>query len=145
MARPIPDLCQASELSVKQGFAIARQFYEAAFGGAWEKIEDMLSDDFVIREAESLPFHAVYHGKSGLRDLYAYMTGYWTNFRAELKAVTVGDNYIVGLLEASGTAKSTGRSFSMPIAEIIRLREGKIVEIYPIWWDTMHVSNLVAK
>lgn len=134
------DRCGINEINT--GYAIAERFYSAAYTGAWDNIDDLFTDDFVISEAEGLPFHTVLRGKSALRDLYAFMTGFWSDFRAELKAVTVGQDHIIGLLQASGRARGTDKSFSMPVVEVIRLDGAKIAEVLPVWWDTKLISHM---
>jgi uncharacterized protein len=122
--------------------AIVQAIYAAAGVGDWDGVEAHLSDDFMISEAEGLPYAGVWHGKRALRDLYGHVMGFWENPSVEIKEITVGTEHVIGLLQLSGTSKRTGKSFSMPVLEIFRLAGGKVVEIKPVYWDTKHIAEI---
>jgi hypothetical protein len=49
--------------------------YECTGVGDFDRAETMLTDDFFITEADSLPFAGVYRGKTALRELYTKVMG----------------------------------------------------------------------
>jgi hypothetical protein len=62
----------------------------------------------------------------------------------EVKAITSGDGYIVGILQFRGISKSTGKQISMPIAEISEFDNGLISSIRPVYRDTKTLSEAIA-
>lgn len=128
--------------------ATLRRVVEAlyAHGGAgdWAAVEELLTEDFTISEADSLPYAGQWHGKQALRDLYTHVTGYWDEVSIEVKAITVGDGHGVGLLQFGGRARSSGERFSMPMAEVFRFEGDRVAEIKPIYWDTGLIARITA-
>jgi ketosteroid isomerase-like protein len=124
--------------------AVMRRFYDAVFSGDWAGVEKQVSKNLLVREADGMPYRGEYHGIEGLKTVFAKVVSYWDNLNIEVKAITSGGGYVVGVLQFSGTSKSTGKKISMPIAEITRFDSGLISSIEPVYWDTKAICDAVA-
>lgn len=131
----------STELSNK---ATVQKFYQAIFSGDWAGVEKCLSSNFVVYEADGLPYGGKYHGIVELKELFGRVAGYWNDLKIESKGLTSGDGYVVGILEFSGTSKSTGKQVSMPIAEIVEFENGLISSIKPVYWDTKALCEAIG-
>lgn len=121
-----------------------QRFYDAIFANDWEGVEKVVSKNLTVYEAEGLPYGGEYRGIAGLQGLFAQVVGYWNDLSIEIKAVTSGGGYVVGVLQFSGASKATGKKVSMPIAEIAEFENGLIASIKPIYWDTKTISEAIG-
>jgi ketosteroid isomerase-like protein len=124
--------------------AVMRQFYDAIFANDWAGVERHVVPDLVVYEADGMPYRGEYHGIEALKGLFAAVVGYWDDLKIDVKAITSGGGYVVGLLQFSGKSKSTGTEISMPIAEITEFRDGRISSIKPAYWDTKTISAAIG-
>lgn len=118
-------------------------FYDAILNGHWDRVDQCVSQNLTVREADGLPFGGSYRGLSGLKSLFETLTGYWEDLRIEKKAITVGDGCCVGIVRLDGRAKATGRHISMPIVEILEFEGDRISSITPFYWDTKLLAEAI--
>lgn len=128
----------------KSNAEVMKRFYEAVFSGNWDGVAKTVSKDLIVYEADGLPYHGEYRGMAGLQEVFGKVVGYWDDLNIDIKGVTCGDGYVVGVLQFSGTSKSTGKKISMPIAEISEFKNDVIATIKPVYWDTKAIAVAVA-
>ena len=124
---------------------VMQKFYDAIFSGDWAGVAKVVSKNLTVYEADGLPYRGEYHGVEALKALFAKVQGYWEDLNIEVKAITCGGGYVVGVLQFSGTAKASGKKVSFPIAEISEFEDGLISSIKPVYWDTKLISELVGE
>lgn len=106
-----------------------------------EEIGEFIADECVVREAESLPFGGEWKGPQGFADLMRAVTTTFPNFQFELDSMcTDGVEKVAFAGRISGDTPN-GR-FSIPIVEYWVCRDGKAVDILPVWHDTHLVMQL---
>lgn len=120
----------------QETLALVEKLYAQSGADDWEAIDEYMSDDLVIVEAESLPYGGLYPGRTALRDLFAKVMSYWIDPSIDIHAITAGQDRGVGLLTLNVTSPRTGRRLALDIAETFRFRDGKLVEIKPYYFDT---------
>lgn len=124
----------------EQNLALARQLYDATGRGDWEAAAALLADDFVVIEADTLPYAGTYRGKNALRDLFVKVMGMLPAVGLEIHAMTAGDDHVVGLLSIK-----LDDGEGIRVAEVFRMRDGKVAEIVPYYFDTEQVCRIVAQ
>lgn len=122
---------------------VMKRFYDAIFSNDWAGVEKVVSKNLIVYEADGLPYRGEYCGIDELKALFGRVVGYWDDLNIEVKAITSGDGYVVGVLQFSGVSKATGRKISMPIAEISEFENGLISSIKPVYWDTKTISETI--
>lgn len=122
---------------------VMKRFYDAIFSNDWAGVEKVVSKNLIVYEADGLPYRGEYRGIDELKALFGRVVGYWDDLNIEVKAITSGDGYVVGVLQFSGVSKATGRKISMPIAEISEFENGLISSIKPVYWDTKTISETI--
>lgn len=124
----------------EQNLALARQLYDATGRGDWEAAAALLADDFVVIEADTLPYAGTYRGKNALRDLSVKVMSMLPAVGLEIHAMTAGDDHVVGLLSIK-----LDDGEGIRVAEVFRMRDGKVAEIVPYYFDTEQVCRIVAQ
>lgn len=92
-----------------------------------------ISDDFICREAASLPYAGEYRGKQGFRDLGADLATTWNDFGFKIHMI-FGDGEHVSVIETIW-GKVAGKPWQMPVIEVWKLRDGKVLEVTPYYHD----------
>ena len=95
-----------------------------------------IDPQFTCYEAASLPYGGEYHGPEGLLRLYKAVFSIWETFEVEVKELLDAGQTVVALIHLRVKLKGSGRTVEMPVAEFWRLRDGKVVELRPFYWDT---------
>jgi len=113
--------------------AIIDALYAATGAGDFDTAETLLTDDFIVTEAEGLPYAGVYTGKRALRDLYTKVMSMMDVAGLEITAhCTTDGDYACTLLQFSFADPKLAPA---PLAEMYKFRDGKVCEIKPFYFD----------
>jgi ketosteroid isomerase-like protein len=95
--------------------------------------------DVVVHEAASLPYAGDWRGLDGVAALITRMGEIWSDMGVEdLHALRDGD--VVHLwCRLRLTSRATGRQIVQPFAEMLRFRDGRLLEGYPFYFDTAEI------
>ncbi|MFL6605837.1 MAG: nuclear transport factor 2 family protein [Steroidobacteraceae bacterium] len=114
--------------------------YAATGQGDWSTAESMLTEDFFVTEAGTTPFAGVYRGRKALHDLFKEVMATGVT-GLDIQQSTAGGDTVVVLLELVLGGPPEVR---VPLAEVFRLRDGKVCEIKPYYFDTRPLCAAVA-
>lgn len=106
--------------------------YAATGVGDFDRAAGMLTDDFVVTEAEGLPMAGVYRGKYALRDLYVKVMGMVDVAGLDRVQTTAGGDYAVTILSMRFADPALAPA---ELCELFRFRDGKCCEIKPYYYD----------
>jgi ketosteroid isomerase-like protein len=117
--------------------AFCEQFVAVMQKGDFSALAGLLHADFVVREAQGLPYAGEYRGIEGWRALSKAVIGTWANFNLQLLEVLgeTADTLVVRFA-LSGRSRRTGTPFETTVMELWRFRDGRLSEIVPYYWDT---------
>lgn len=121
---------------------VISRFLDAALGGDDATVAALMHPDFFITEADSLPYGGTYHGLAGLKQMLERLRSCVANHTVVLREIIGGDDsdQFGILVDMSGTIG--GQPFTQSIFERWILRDGKVAEIWPYYWDTAAISSL---
>lgn len=119
------------------------RFYEAEAryssvpsDGNWNALGAFLDPDFILFQAESLPYGGIWRGPDGFRAWMKAMGDFRSHFSVAAVRIFEGPDVVVIQAMVTGTARKTGRDIEMPVAQIVTLRDGRLLEVRPFYWDT---------
>lgn len=128
----------------KHNVSIVKKLYETALRtDNW--LPELLNDihpDIIAHEADGLPYGGTYRGISGFERLLKLMYATWDDMYFQPIEFLSGGDYVICYVYLSGVGKKTGLSFSIPLAELYRFQDGKIIEFRPIYYDTKKCSEV---
>lgn len=119
-----------------KNLAIAKAAYEASARGDWDSFMKEVTDETEFHEPPSLPYGGTYRGVADIIRGAKWMVGAWDDFKFQILEYTAGGDLVIVHLLISGMGRKTGKSFSMPIMEMWRFKEGKVIELRPFYFDT---------
>ena len=96
----------------------------------------MFDENVELIEADTLPYGGVFRGRENVRKAVLTVMELWDNIALDIHVLTAGDDYVIAYGQFSATARATGRKVTFPLAEVWRLRGGKVVFLNPVYGDT---------
>lgn len=116
--------------------------YRRAFEGDWDGFCADFDENIQLFEADSLPYGGVYRGVEGAKRLFRSAMGAWDDFGFSVEQIAAAGDLVFIYVHMTGRGKKTGKSFSYPLTELWRFRDGKVVEFRPFYWDTHRMREV---
>jgi ketosteroid isomerase-like protein len=115
---------------------VVQTLYDATAIGDSDQVRSLLTDDFQLKGAPSLPYGGIYNGKDCLAEVFANVMTFWDAPTLQVDGITVGDGNAFGIVRLGVTSRRTGQRFDLEIAERFRFRGEKIDQIMPYYFDS---------
>lgn len=103
--------------------------------------KDFNFDVFELHESPGLPYGGVWHGQAAFNRFMALIYDTWKPLEVEILDFLAGGEWVCAYQMLLGTGK-TGLQFSTTVAEMWRVRDGKIIELRPHYWDTHRMRSI---
>jgi ketosteroid isomerase-like protein len=123
--------------------SLVKTYYECLFKNQdFATMKKILSTDFVYYQAEGLPYGGIYKGFEDLMKMFSKASTYFDlQIETEPEYFTNASNNKVDIyFVIKCKSKKSGEQITMPISEHFELKEGKIKEIRPFYYDTKAFS-----
>ena len=118
--------------------------YAAAGARDWDKVESLLHPDFVLHEAEVLPFGGEWRGKDALERCAAAMYGTWAEAKVDIHDITGGDSWAVTVLTLTMTPKGAKdperETFQQIVCEAGSFEDGLLKDLRIHYFDAAEVA-----
>ncbi len=115
---------------------IVEAIYDAAKRGDLPTIMSYIDPEIEAIEADSLPYGGTFHGLEGFQKLFSLVFASWRSFEFEVDSVLDGGAYVVALMRVKIGLKGSDTVVDTRVAEFWKLRDGKVIELRPFYWDT---------
>lgn len=124
--------------------AIVERFVDAFGDGRLDDALSLLHDDFVVHAAGGVPYSGDYQGAEGFRDLIAKIFAVLDLTPSPEMQYLAEGNKVVLYYRLTFTARASGKSIKMGVAEVLSVRDGLIVELDVFYKDPSAVVALLA-
>jgi len=114
---------------------------DALAAGDGEALWRIFDPDVTFHEASCLPYGGAHRGLEATKAAYAQLCDCYSAMHAVMEAVLASRDIVILYQTITFTAKATGRPGTLPVCELFRFREGKVVE----WRANYFDACLVAK
>lgn len=94
--------------------------------------------DITVREAPGLPYGKVYMGRQGLVELMEDVGSHWEFLEPlQMRFFAAGetDELVVSRVTSRARVRSTGEEVPFLVTEWITVRDGKVADVEPFYWD----------
>ncbi|WP_043786581.1 nuclear transport factor 2 family protein [Amycolatopsis rifamycinica] len=125
-------------VSVLEGMYAAEAEYFTT--GDFAPLQSFFAPDFVLHQAEGLPYGGVWRGHDGLERFFAAMSRTWAAFDFVDQTFLATTSPLVVLTNVRARARATGRALGFPILQTITVAAGRITEVRPFYWDTAAIA-----
>ncbi|MEV7192504.1 nuclear transport factor 2 family protein [Streptomyces sp. NPDC093510] len=131
-------------IAVLTGMYAAEAEYLAA-GGPGEASFDVLAPFFApdveLHQADALPYGGTWRGHIGMAQFFLAMGQVWESFDMVAQEFLATGETAVVLTQVRARARTTGRELSFPILQTLTVKDGRITEVRPFYWDTQAVAD----
>ena len=123
---------------------ILKSFLKASERRIEEEMRKFLHPEIRVIEADSLPYGGIHEGPDAFMELIPTVFGTWRDCNVKVnKWISEGDCVILlGVMTGSG--RTTGTPFEVPIAEVWTFLDGKIIEVVPYYFDTKMLADVAG-
>lgn len=142
------------EPAVPDATTVLTGMYEAesrylAAGGPGSAPFDLLAPyfapDVVLHQAQSLPYGGTWHGHDGMARFFLAMSEAWETFEiGEQEFLATGETAVVHS-RIRARARATGRELAFPVLQTVTVRDGRITEVRPFYWDTAAIADAMTR
>jgi len=127
-------------MDLKELETLVDNLYASSAAGDWDKVSTMVTDDLLITEAPGLPMAGEFRGPFALRDLFNEVFAMLKVESLDVLGTTYGDGWAIKILRMN-----FGRGLaSAELCEALRIRDGKVCEIKPFYFDPAPVIAAAA-
>ncbi len=116
-------------------FAAEMQFMKSAhedFAG----IAGIFHQEIVVHEPASLPYAGDWRGHTSLGALFKSMHDVWSLMNVEDMRATIDGDTLFMCCILVATARRSGKEVRQPFAEVLRIKDGLVIEGTPYYYDT---------
>ncbi|MEU4967262.1 nuclear transport factor 2 family protein [Streptomyces smyrnaeus] len=129
--------------AVLTGMYAAEVEYLAAGGpgtASFAPLAPFFAPDVVLHQAAGLPYGGTWHGHAGMERFFLEMSRVWESFDITDQEFLATGATMVVLSRIHARARATGREVVFPILQTINVRDGRIAEVRPFYWDTAAIA-----
>jgi len=136
----------ADAFTVMRGFYAAEAAYVAAGGygkANYDQVAMYLDPEVVLHQAPGMPFTGtgIWRGHDGMERFLARFSEVWESMEF-LEQEHLGDrDTVVVRNRVRFRSRSTGREVDATIVQWIRMRDGRMLECRPLYWDPAGIAE----
>ena len=125
-------------------FDVEMRFLQSGSGNI-EMLTGAFHRDVVVHEPQSLPYAGDWNGLEGIAALFQKMQESWSNVAVENLQAAQNDDVVLMSCTLSLTSRANGVTIKQPFAEVLRFRDGRLLEGTPFYYDTSEILAVMAK
>jgi ketosteroid isomerase-like protein len=121
--------------------------YLAAGGpgeASFELLAPFFAPDVELHQADALPYGGTWRGHDGMAQFFQVMGEVWESFDMVKQEFLANGETAVVLTQVRARARATGRELTFPILQAITVKDGRITEVRPFYWDTRAIADACA-
>jgi ketosteroid isomerase-like protein len=129
----------------EDNIALVKRFYEyLADGDRDGAYANVMDEDCVLHEADALPYGGVYRGRALMKEVLRDVVARFDEFEVEIRNYLAGGDEVVVHLHLAGVGRESRKPFSIPVMELWRVHDGKVVELRPFLYDSAAMAEALA-
>lgn len=115
----------------QENVEMMRKTYEAMANGEEPPMIHALDPEIELKEPESLPYGGLHKGVQAMGEMQKTFMDCWDLVVPTTEQLLDAGDYVVAMGRLRVRGRHSGKEVETPFAEIIKFRDGKIVEINP--------------
>jgi len=132
-----PRLAETNRKTVMDALETLR----AGDADGWWSIFD---PDVVFHEAACLPYGGAHRGLEATKQAYRHLSGLYSHMHSVFEAILAAEDIVIIYQNISFTVRANGNTGTLPVSEVLRFRDGKVVEWRACYFDSSMVATALA-
>lgn len=116
--------------------------YEGITKGDTDTWWALFDPEVAFYEAEGLPYGQSCKGLAAAQQGMGDMFATWKQISIDIEEFAAAGDMVIIYMQMTAVSRKTGKTYSGPVAELFRFRNGRIVEWRPVYWDTHKVREV---
>jgi len=122
---------------------LVERFLEVALGQRFDRLPEVLDEEFVIVEPTSLPYGGEYRGPEGYARFFTELTAVFEITAFDVRELVADGDRVVMKAEVGFRSRKTGRGLTMPVLELLEVAGGKLARSEVYFQDTAALLELL--
>ena len=114
---------------------------DAVVAGDVDSFWAMFDEDVVFYEADCLPYGGAHRGLGAVKQAFGELSSYFSANHVVFEQVLAAGEIVIAYQTIAFRVRANGRTGAIPVAELFRFREGKVIEWRALYFN----SHLVAE
>lgn len=132
-----PDVAEKNRIAVLDAL-------DAVVAGDVESFWSMFDPDVVFHEADCLPdYGGVHKGLEATRRVFGRLSDVFSRNQVVFEQVLAAGDIVIAYQTISFEVKANGNTGTLPVAELFRFRNGKVIEWRALYFDSNMVANAI--
>lgn len=131
--------------TVERNRTILLEALDKLVAGDTESFWSIYDPDVVFHEAPCLPYGGAHKGLQATKEAVNRMSAVYAKLRTEFEAVLTGGDIAIVYQTVTYQIKGSGETGSMPVSELYRFRNGKVIEWRAMYFDVSAVARAMAR
>jgi uncharacterized protein len=124
---------------------LLQEFEDRMVAGDTDYVLTLLDDDIVVHECDHVPYPGDHRGKDGFMKLAEAFHATWEiTSELGLEIFPAGDEHVLTRVRFDAIGKATGKSMTVRIAELYRIKDGKLADIDVFYKDAVEVTAVTG-
>lgn len=115
---------------------LVKKFYEHLAANNRQGAYSLLSDDFVLKQAVSLPYGGEYIGINGLNDFFKNFSAFWKDFKTLQTDYYFSDDKVFAISKIRGVILKTEKIIETEMIQVYAIHNQKLTAAQPFYFDT---------
>ena len=134
----------APSLATLSSFYEAEAAYLTADSPDFAGIAATLDPECVIYQPASLPYGGEWRGHAGFEAWMKAFAQQWSALEVKDSELFPHGDVVVSRSHVYAKARATGRDVDWPLLQFFRMRNARILELRPFYWDTAQIVAALA-
>jgi len=131
-----PEKKQEAAVGTLNRFYKEEAAYLAAGGGDFSAIAATLDPECVIFQPASLPYGGEWRGHAGFETWMKAFVQQWSSMEVQNTELFPHGDVIISKSHVYARSRVSGQIIDWPLLQFFKLRDFKILELWPFYWDT---------
>ena len=107
----------------------------AEAGASFAAMAATLDPDVVLHQSPDLPWGGEFRGHAGYEDWARQMSRAFDRLEVADTRVFADDDTVVITCRLVTRSRTSGETIDLPMTQVVRVRDGRIVEFRPFYWN----------
>ncbi len=116
-------------------YAAERAYMSGDDGAGFDAMRATLAPDVVLHQSPDLPFGGEYVGPARYAEWAAAMRAIFDRVDVRDAEYFERDDAVVVVCRLVTRSRATGQTLDLPMAQLVRVRDGRISEFRPFYWN----------
>lgn len=120
---------------------LVKQFYEHLANGNKQGAYSLLSESFILKQANSLPYGGEYVGINGLDNFFEKFFAFWKEFKTLNTDYYISGDKVFAISKIRGVTRDINKIIETEMIQVYTIVNEKLTSAQPFYFDTKELID----